>query len=275
MSSLIKSVVIDDASFELLPLDASPKRSPVAALEGELKQSGRHQAQTEGVSSRGVGRPGGDPLGQNAATVPAVGAKEMDVRQAQLEAIEKRLRSEMEERFKEAEATGYRKGFEKGLQEGHAKGEASAQEAYAQGVRELGKVFASALGGVDTLLAESEDLVAAITFETVCKLLGRRLLSPEACSAAVAETLAGFRAEDILEIRLNKEDCAELLRMEQAPEGLDGFDPKLAGLLVPDDSVVRGGCLLRLIGGGVDARIETRLRLFVDDLKKNLGRPAR
>lgn len=149
-------------------------------------------------------------------------------------------------------------GFLQGLAEGRNVGVAE----FSGAVDALQRMVVSGKASVVTLLEDTEEVIAAIVFEAVCKILGKQLVRPETCAAMVNEMLSRVRQEDIVAVRVSPRDH-EQIRLAD-PDSVPG----LAGYSIePDDRIELGGCILKLQGENLDVRIETQLRAFAQSLK--------
>lgn len=181
---------------------------------------------------------------------------------ARAEAV--RILQEAEKRGRELAETRQREGFEKGLAEGRRAGaeqiRAESKKAVLDEERirfaELAKAMRAGLDGFDAskrhLIAMAEtDLIrlALQIARRVCKLdVGK---SSEAALENARHLLGLVRGTHDIEIRFHPEDHSALA---QAADVL-AADARI----IADESVSRGGCVLRGASGTVDAGIDVQL----------------
>lgn len=152
-------------------------------------------------------------------------------------------------------------GFLQGLAEGRNVGAAE----FSGAVDALQRMVDSGKASVMTLLEDTEEVIGAIVFEAVCKILGKQLVRPETCAAMVSEMLSRVRQEDIVAVRVSPRDH-EQIRLAD-PDSVPGLAELSGYSIEPDDRIELGGCILKLQGENLDARIETQLRAFAQSLK--------
>lgn len=160
---------------------------------------------------------------------------------------------------------------EKVLADGYEAGYASGREAAQQEVREALEAETAVVGDLleamreafTQHLQEQEDVLVEIAFESVCKVLGRTLVTREGVSAVVREVLEQVRERDQLVIRLAPDDLALL---DEVHPDLPGQAEAWRAQLVADERVARGGCLIDSPGGTLDGRLETQIHRLRDVL---------
>lgn len=157
-----------------------------------------------------------------------------------------------------------REGVERGLEEGRAQGAREERERFAreaEGVRGLLETVAGALRDDRAALkaAAGRDLLrlAVAVAERILRA-EVRLRPDEAVRGAVlrAAELAADRRE--LRVRLHPQDVTAVETL--LPELRRRFSETAKVTLEADESVSRGGCVVRTREGAVDAQLETRLR---------------
>lgn len=169
-------------------------------------------------------------------------------------AIEAKKRAAL---LEEARQQAVRDGFEKGLNEGREAARCEEQESLAA----WSSLLASGRAEVSGVLEEAETLIAAVVFESVCKIVGRQLPSAEGCSAVVREVLSRVGREEVLAVRISPADYAMLESASENAIQIEGVS------FEPDERVELGGCVLSLKAGSIDGRIETQFRQFAQSLK--------
>ena len=162
---------------------------------------------------------------------------------------------QMEQRLHEAEMAAeevakraVEDGFEKGLRAGEAEG----REAYTSGLQQLEDLTQSLNSTIQRSMEESEDMMVAIVYEAVCKIVGDALATKDGVTAVVKEAMSRVRGKSSVIIRVNPFDL-ELIE-ESAAFGV-ASEADWRG----DDSIPMGGCMIESEYGTLDARIETQL----------------
>lgn len=261
MAALIKAAALMEGAIDLLPArpaGARPVPAKAAASQSAAKELAPAAVTAVTPPPRTVDAP---PQATPASDVKlAAGAADgaADARREALFMEQLKANDALSAKAREqAAAEGYAAGVAEGRQEG-AREYAEAIEAW-RGVLESGRER------VSSLLNESEDLIAAIVFESACKVVGGALVAPEACASVVAEVISRVAREEIVTVRVSPADYAAMF--SAVPGEADGV-PGIAGVSVePDERVELGGCLVDLKGGSIDGRIETQFRVFAQSLK--------
>jgi flagellar assembly protein FliH len=183
-----------------------------------------------------------------------------------------KAQEEAEEAAKESSArqAGYAEGYAAGFAQGHAQatmeGQRQITEYIATQGQENAATFASLFDNVRQQLAQAEQVMAQGVLELACEL-ARQVLrhemstNPNALQPVVREAL-GMLAVDskAAVVRMNPLDIealAEVVRQEFS---------NLALTLLPDATLVRGGCLVESAGTVVDATVEKRWLRAVSSL---------
>jgi flagellar assembly protein FliH len=183
-----------------------------------------------------------------------------------------KAQEEAEEAAKESSArqAGYAEGYAAGFAQGHAQatmeGQRQITEYIATQGQENAATFASLFDNVRQQLAHAEQVMAQGVLELACEL-ARQVLrhemstNPNALQPVVREAL-GMLAVDskAAVVRMNPLDIevlAEVVRQEFS---------NLALTLLPDATLVRGGCLVESAGTVVDATVEKRWLRAVSSL---------
>lgn len=164
----------------------------------------------------------------------------------------------------EAEARGYADGHGAGYQDGYDAGRRAAldeaERAAAGNVTAIESALAalgaaaidlSACRGAD--LADAEDSLVAGAFELATAVLGRELQLADAPGRdALARALRLADSREPVLARLHPDDVATLGDHTELAPGRDVT-------VVADETVERGGCLVELGDGRIDARLSTAL----------------
>ncbi|ROH85904.1 hypothetical protein ED236_09240 [Pseudomethylobacillus aquaticus] len=160
----------------------------------------------------------------------------------------------------EAERTGFERGYTKGELEGRKQHQAATVA--------LKQLVVNATGIIDQTVFDAENIIGSLVFETVCKVLGKQMLSPEACTAIIAEVLSGLQKEEFIEVRISPRDWAYINQHKESGNNHTGAGVFSGLPIVVDDQIALGGCVVKLKDGLIDARIETQLQMFAQNLKE-------
>lgn len=112
-------------------------------------------------------------------------------------------------------------------------------------------------------LQDSEEDMLALTFETVCRVVGDRVVAEEGVREMLLKTMESWHGRHPLSIHVHPEDLTALQADPELKRVLatSGFAQERQTLRwVPDGTVVLGGCLLRSEEGALDARLEVQLQ---------------
>lgn len=260
METLIKSPLIDEGVVELYP-QFSPSSKPSTASTPVSVRRENPPQKAPAIAEEHLQAQAPKP----AHEAPSGLARTPD---QSSESRLKELLQAQQASLKEAEEKAVSEGFAKGLGEGLRKGE----DKYAAAAQALAALVEAGKQSVAGLLQESEDVIAAIVFEAVCKVVGRELATVEGCSAAIRQVLAKASAEELVSVRVSPKDH-QRLKESIASDPESEWAIRLSSLpLEADERVELGGCILSLKDGGIDGRIETQFRTFAQSLKDAVKR---
>lgn len=192
---------------------------------------------------------------------------------AGLEQREQRL-AERERLFQEEQEAQRSRVAEEARREGYARGEADAAAAQRERLAALERVLASLQQEFAGQIEGLEDVMVAIAFEAVCKIVGDAMHGVDGVRAVVRAVMAKVRDGEQLVLHLSPQDY-KLLREER--ERLFGAGEDGRHALAPDHRVVLGGCLIETSGGTIDGRLETQMQKLRDTLagaRKAIAEPA-
>jgi flagellar assembly protein FliH len=183
------------------------------------------------------------------------------------ESIRRQALAEAERLFEQRKAEGHKHGFEEGRKAGleslDAATRATAARKSDENMQSLVNALSETLGQFDQqkrrLFAAAETGVIHLGYEIgqrICKSLGP--LAPEAARANLRAALELTRHEHDVRLHVNPQDIEGLHEYAQAIiariDGLDHVE------LIPDESIRRGGCILRGRTATVDASIDVQLQ---------------
>ncbi|MDX2130557.1 MAG: FliH/SctL family protein [Planctomycetota bacterium] len=163
----------------------------------------------------------------------------------------------------EGREQGLRDGREQGLREGREAGRAEARAAHEAALRDVERRWREALESFsqrrDQLLLEAKTDVLRVAVRLGEKVTRRTIAAhPEACVTQVGETLAMIARPTRVLVLVHPED--EPLVRAAFPALTRTLGESAHAELRADDSVGRGGCIVRTAGGGaIDATIDTQL----------------
>lgn len=106
-------------------------------------------------------------------------------------------------------------------------------------------------------LSKLQSSAGKLAFAAVCRLVGRKLASPQFLLGLVEHACSQPRTDVIVAARLHPRDVDTLRDLMQ------GQDLKIRSLglkLIPDDSLELGGCVIEAAAGRYDACLESQLR---------------
>ncbi|MDD4793266.1 MAG: FliH/SctL family protein [Firmicutes bacterium] len=151
----------------------------------------------------------------------------------------------------QAEAEGY--------EQGRAAGLAEVREAYAEALDAIRSAADVIVATADATVSQCEreiaELAIAVAEKVICKTLNE---DPEAVLAVVREAVRRAEGSRTVVIRVSPEDLGLIA---SARDELIGFSPDLRHMeIVEDARIKRGGCLIEMEVGAVDARVDEQLR---------------
>lgn len=146
---------------------------------------------------------------------------------------------------------------------GHAQGLAESRQLLQEQIDALTKLLNSATEVLQSQIVGLEDIVVALGFETVCKIMGSALHDRECVVAVVRQVISHVKESEPITIRVAPADFEHLVE-NQAAITQTHFSSGIT--LQPDDRVVLGGCLIETSGGSLDGRLETQLQQVRDAL---------
>lgn len=161
--------------------------------------------------------------------------------------------------MKSAYEVAVKEGFETGYAEGLAKSKQLLQEQ----IDSITKLLSSASEVLQSQIVGLEDIVVALGFETVCKIIGDSQQDCDSVIAIVRQVISHVKECEPITIRVSPSDF-HLLSENKAAITQAQFSSAIT--LMPDDRVLLGGCLIETSGGSLDGRLETQLQQVKDAL---------
>lgn len=168
--------------------------------------------------------------------------------------------------------TGREEGLSHGLEEAQAQVRAAVEQAVADALQPLETAHARLRQIADALEAAAsgaielaQDELAALCFETLCRILGDNAVQPATVRAQVQHLLALHGARE-----------RERLVLHVHPQDVELLASSLPALRChPDAEVSLGGCVLRSAAGSLDARLDRMLAACRDALLQARSRDSR
>ncbi len=162
----------------------------------------------------------------------------------------------------EGRTAGFRQGHDEGFAKGAAEAAAASQALCAAAVteatavlaeraRQLADVLVSARGAIQDEVAAAEDEMVALCFDTIARVLGATLVTPEGVRAQVRQLLQQAGSERMVAVHVHP-DVADALKAL-------GTETVAELEIVRDREVAVGGCILRGANGAIDARLASIL----------------
>ncbi len=137
---------------------------------------------------------------------------------------------------------------------GQAQALADAGDAYRQKQQELDDLLTCLGGLLGQELESVQDLVVAIAYEAIVKIVGDAVATPEGVRAVVVQAISVARQQEQLVVRVPQNDYRLLI------DGLPGNHPLARpGIEIrPDAQLADGGCVIETDAGQLDARLGTQ-----------------
>lgn len=181
--------------------------------------------------------------------------------QAEAEAILASAKAEAEQLLAQAQndvdkiyADAKKEGWEEGYAEGKATGETELESIIA----DIQKVSESTVEAHNKLLAQSKADMGTIALAATKKILTETLtVQPDIIAEIVAEVIEEASIHGECYVRVNPKDFAILQPHWKAVAHLQ--QPDSTWELIPDKRVSRGGCMIDIEGGTIDARLQTKI----------------
>lgn len=230
MVSIIRSPAISDQKRKL-----STRRSRLAESHSATSVSAEQGA------AEGQTFDTGHPQGENAQQVTDM------VEQARLSVLAQ---------FKDEAESARELGRQRGLREGRLAGREEVKQSFADEVARVRSVADKLRQAMESGVRGQEEMMVAIAFEAVCKVLGDVVVTREGVQALVRQATTHVLGAERLAVRLHPADLSIL----QDAGGLDGILP--SGTVVSwvgDKDIALGGCVVETDGGELDARLETQM----------------
>ncbi len=178
---------------------------------------------------------------------------------AQAKAIIARAEAEAEQIRKQARQVGLQTGYDDGKQ--------AAEKEAAEIVAEIKKVAQSAIEAQNKLLKDAESHLGELGLAIAKKILAHSLtVAPEIITEIVAEVIDAANIQGSCHVRVHPDDFKILKPHWEAVAHLQ--HPDETWELVADNHINRGGCMIDIEGGTIDARLQTKMAQVESALAK-------
>lgn len=180
---------------------------------------------------------------------------------AEIQAMRDKAAAEADTLLKQAQTQATQMEIEarqKGWDAGFTEGRQTAQAELSETIATWKSLADSAIAAQTALLKEVEREIGKLALAIAKKLLGHALtISPQTVSEAVAQIIEAASIQGACRIRVNPQDYEVLRPHWDAVAILQQPDAKWE--LIPDKQLNRGGFLIDVGGGTIDARLETQI----------------
>ena len=153
--------------------------------------------------------------------------------------------------------------------------EAAAKEGYQDGlvqaksdIEEVKNAIVSFLGAKQEVFEYIAPVIMEISVDIAQKIIKKELQQdPSIILENIAEILKSLSKEESkITLRVNPDQAALLKTELPAVISSAGLDAKV--LIVPDETIMEGGCMVTTTNGVIDATIETQLAVISEALKE-------
>ncbi|WKB51656.1 FliH/SctL family protein [Eleftheria terrae] len=190
------------------------------------------------------------PSAPAAAAVPDTAALRRELETA----LRREMAGEAARLFEEERRRGHAQGLQDGLAQGRKDAAAAEAALQQQALQRIDAALARIEAEQRASLQRLQDDVGSIAFAAVCRILGEHAVTPAAVAACVGTQLQALPHQGPVTVRLHPSDVQALQPWLKA----EGRSQPL--VLVADDSLALGGCILESEHGRHDAGLDTQLR---------------
>ncbi|WP_039596110.1 FliH/SctL family protein [Ralstonia sp. A12] len=175
--------------------------------------------------------------------------------------------------FETGREDGYQQGLKAGRTDGQQEAHTIAKQAVEDRLRQLDHLLSALPAEMLKRLHQSEDEMAALCFEVICRIVGDAATNRQAVQDMVRHAVQQASTQ-LVAIHVHPADLAHL----QGDADLNAwfarqsFQEGSAVQWVADDRVKLGGCILRSPRGNLDARLETQLSAVREAISRGLSR---
>ncbi|MFF2448094.1 FliH/SctL family protein [Neobacillus sp. NPDC058068] len=163
--------------------------------------------------------------------------------------------------LEEEKRRGYQEGYQNGFEEGTEHAKLQNREI----IEQASAILEQAFQEKQAVIQEAEPFVIELSVEIAKKILQQELqLNQEALLPMIKQSLSSVYETTSLTISVAPADFAFV--QKQREQLLSVVNGKIEIKIVPDYSVLQGGCMIHTSSGSVDARIDVQL----SEIKKAL-----
>ena len=152
---------------------------------------------------------------------------------------------------------------QRGLQEGRQAGIEAAKQEFAADLARIHGLSETIKNAVQLNVEGMEDVIVTITFEAVCKIIGKIAHTKDAVQSMVKQVMQECSNANAVLVRLHPADLITL-RESGAIDMSDVTQAKVNW--IADANLQEGGCKVELEGGVLDARLESQLKALKNAL---------
>ncbi len=150
-----------------------------------------------------------------------------------------------------------------GWEAGYSEAQQAAEQELGEILASVREIASSAMEEKERFLSNSKDGLGELAVAIAEKIIGQQLsLTPNVVTEIVAQAIKGANITGACRIRVNPQDYDILAPSWDTIPSLQPSDRKWE--LIVDDHVNRGGCVIEVDGGTLDAQMETQLAQIKD-----------
>ncbi|MFT9847859.1 FliH/SctL family protein [Aneurinibacillus sp. REN35] len=156
-------------------------------------------------------------------------------------------------------------GYEQGIEQGREEGRRLVYEEYSTALKQSAAILDEAPVIKRRMIEEAEPFVLDLTIEIARKVIGEHLsVDKENVIALIRKALS--RTQEYRAITVAVSPDVYPYVQENRAKLLEVLDSQIEMTIIPDESIVDGGSVIRTTMGSVDARVDTQL----EEIKKAL-----
>ncbi|WP_157737899.1 flagellar assembly protein FliH [Aneurinibacillus soli] len=149
-------------------------------------------------------------------------------------------------------------GFISGVEQGREQGRQEALEEYSHALAEARSILAEAPAWKRRKIGEAEPFVLELTLEIARKVIKEQFeCDQEHLLTLIRRALSHTQEYKTITVAVNPDSYTYV--QENRARLVDVLDSQVELTVVPDESAVDGGCIVRTSLGNIDARVDTQL----------------
>jgi len=129
-------------------------------------------------------------------------------------------------------------------------------------LNQLNQLISSISDKVNASITGVEDELVSIVYESVCKILGKKMLEDDGVYSVVKEVMKYTQDRMEMKLRVSERDFVILDKERNSLSS--GISNRID--IIPDEHVRYGGCILETAAGRIDGRLEQQLKSLLDTL---------